>query len=303
MSWNFELVAGPFSSRLDSPTWDGRRVLFTQVDESKIWRYDPVSGQTTEFRRYTSRTTRLALSSDSILYGAQSGSRRIVKFNPNGSTNQLADRIDGLYHNHPFDLDVDSHGQVWFSDPYSPIPTPGPQIFPTLDFCAILRQERSESESREWVIRRMTSDTTNPSAILLSKDEQTLYVMDQQRNSSESGELRAYPVNADGSLGKPRILQTFKSYSQGHRCGVAGMCLDRQGNIVASGNLNTDNEGSAVYVYSPEGEVQDSHLVPVDQATNCGFGSHDLKSLYVTTESGKLYRINNSNLQGWTRFE
>ena len=81
------------------------------------------------------------------------------------------------------------------------------------------------------------------------------------------------------------------------------MCLDRQGNIVASGNLNTDDEGSAVYVYSPEGEVQDSHPVPVDQATNCGFGSHDLQNLYVTTESGKLYRVSNTDLQGWTRFE
>jgi gluconolactonase len=67
-------------------------------------------------------------SSDGILYGAQSGSRRIVKFNPDGSTNQLTDRINGPYHNHPFDLDVDSHGRIWFSDPYSPIPTPRPQL-------------------------------------------------------------------------------------------------------------------------------------------------------------------------------
>lgn len=303
MSWNFELVAGPFHSRIDSPTWDGRTILFTQVGESKIWKYNPASEETSEFRRYTSRTTRLALSSDGILYGAQSGSRRIVTFNPDGSTNQLADQIDDLYHNHPFDLDVDRHGQVWFSDPYSPIPTPGPQIFPTLDFCAILRQERSERESRGWVIRRMTSDTNNPGAILLSKDEQFLFVMERDQNSRECSELRAYPLKDDGSLGTPRILQTFKSDPQGHNCGVAGMCLDSEGNILACGTLNTGEKEPAVFVYSTEGTVQECHPVPADHPTNCGFGGPDLRSLYITTESGQLYRVSNTYRQGWTRFD
>jgi gluconolactonase len=298
VSWNFELVAGPFSSRIDSPTWDGRRVLFTQVDESKIWQYDPVSGETTEFRRYTSRTTRLAFSSDGILYGAQSGSRRIVTFNPDGSTNQLADRIDSLYHNHPLDLDVDRDGRIWFSDPYSPIPTPGPQIFQTLDFCAILRQEPSEGDSRKWVIRRMTSDTTNPGAILLSKDEQFLFVMERDQNSKEGSELRAYPLKDDGSLGTPKVLHTFKSDHQDHTDGVAGMCLDSEGNLLACGALNAGDGRAAVLVYSPEGAAQECHPVPADQPTNCGFGGPDLENLYITTESGKLYRVGNTNRQG-----
>ncbi|UCE63519.1 MAG: SMP-30/gluconolactonase/LRE family protein [Nitrospirota bacterium] len=301
MSWNFELVAGPFSSRIDSPTWDGQRVLFTQVEESKIWQYDPVSGETTEFRRYTSRTTRLALSSDGILYGAQSGSRRIVTFNPDGSTNQLADRIDGRYHNHPFDLDVDRHGRIWFSDPYSPIPTPGPQIFPTLDFCAILRQEPSNLKSRDWVIRRMTIDTINPGAILLSKDERDLYVMERDQRSSEESELRAYPLKEDGSLGRPKILQTFPCDPQDHSCSVAGMCLDSEGKIVACGTMNTGDEGSAVFVLSPDGVVQERYPVPGDQPTSCGFGDPDLQSLYITTENGKLYRVSNTDRQGLIR--
>ena len=298
MSWSFELVAGPFNSRIDSPTWDGRRVLFTQVDDSKIWQYDPVSGGTTEFRRYTSRTTRLALSLDGTLYGAQSGSRRIVTFNSDGSTNQLQDQIDGRYHNHPFDLDVDRHGRIWFSDPYSPIPTPGPQIFPPLDFCAILRQEPSDGQNPEWVIRRMTIDTTNPGAILLSKDEHDLYVMERDQPSSEGCELRAYPLKEDESLGTPKILQTFKGDHPEHYCGVAGMCLDSKGHIIACGSLNTGDEGSGVFVLSPDGVVQEWYPMPGDQPTSCGFGNPDRQSLYITTETGKLYRVGNTNRQG-----
>lgn len=301
MSWNFELVAGPLRSPIDSPTWDGRSMLFTQVDESKIWQYDPVSRETTEFRRYTSRTTRLVFSSNDILYGAQNGSRRIVTFKPDGSTNQLADRIDGLYHNHPFDLDVDRHGRIWFSDPYSLIPAPGPQIFPPLDFCAILRQEPSGRDGQDWVIRRMTIDTTNPGALLLSSDEQDLYVMERDQHSSEGCELRAYPLKEDGSLGTPRILQTFKGDHPDHTCGVSGMCLDRKGHIIACGSLNTGDERSGVFVLSPDGVVQEWYPVPGDQPTSCGFGDPDLQSLYITTETGKLYRVGNTNRQGWTR--
>ena len=303
MSWKFELVAGPFSSAIDCPTWDGQKVLFTQIDESKIWQFNPASGQTSEFRGYTSRTTRLVISSNGVLYGAQSGSRRIVQFNKDGSTNQLADRIDGLYHNHPFDLDVDRQGRIWFSDPYSSIRTPGPQIFPPLEFCAVLRQEPSRDQNSQWVIRRMTSDTTNPGAILLSKDEQSLYVMEWDNHTGNGSELRAYPLHAGGSLGTPTVLERFLQHSQDARKGVSGMCLDREGNIIACGILNTGDGEPAVCIYSPSGALQESHPVPGDHPTHCGFGGPDLQCLYVTTKSGNLFRIDNTNRQGQTRFE
>ena len=298
MNWNFKMVAGPFRSAIDSPTWDGRKVLFTQIDESKIWQYDPDSGESSEFRRYTSRTTRLVVSLEGILYGAQSGSRRIVQFNQDGSTNQLADRVDDLYHNHPFDLDVDHHGRIWFSDPYSSIPAPGPQIFPPLDFCAVLRQEPSHGESRQWVIRRMTSDTNNPGAILLSKYEQFLYVMEWNSHSGNGSELRAYPLQDDGSLETPTILQTFSHHSQESGTGLSGMCLDSEGNIIACGRSNAGDGEPTVFVYSPNGALQEHHPVPGDHPTNCGFGGPDLQSLYVTTQTGKLFRIDNTNRQG-----
>jgi sugar lactone lactonase YvrE len=81
------------------------------------------------------------------------------------------------------------------------------------------------------------------------------------------------------------------------------MCLDREGNIVACRNLNTGDDGASICVFSPEGAVQECHLVPGDQPTNCGFGDPDLGSLYITTESGKLYRVSNTNRQGWSGFE
>ena len=49
MSWNFELVAGPYGGTTEGPVWDGQAVLFTNIPNNRILRYDPKTGQTTEY--------------------------------------------------------------------------------------------------------------------------------------------------------------------------------------------------------------------------------------------------------------
>ena len=53
-----------------------------------------------------------------------------------------------------------------------------------------------------------------------------------------------------------------------------------------------------IYVFSPEGRVLETHLVPDTGPTNCAFGDTDLATLYVTTSEGHLYRIRNTGRQG-----
>ncbi|MFQ5873149.1 MAG: SMP-30/gluconolactonase/LRE family protein, partial [Dehalococcoidia bacterium] len=103
MEWNFELVAGPYGGTTEGPAWDGEALLFTFIPGSRLLRHDPRSGETTDFRRYTNRTNGLAFSADGQLYGCQSGSRRIVRFNADGSTSLLEYRLNGHFHNHPND--------------------------------------------------------------------------------------------------------------------------------------------------------------------------------------------------------
>ena len=60
MSWEFELVAGPYGETTEGPTWDGESLLFTHIIESRIMRYDPQTGSCTEHRTGTHRTNGLA---------------------------------------------------------------------------------------------------------------------------------------------------------------------------------------------------------------------------------------------------
>ena len=75
MSWEFELVAGPYGETTEGPAWDGQALLFTHIIESRIMRYDPQTGSCTEHRTGTHRTNGLAFDSSGNLYGCCSGRR------------------------------------------------------------------------------------------------------------------------------------------------------------------------------------------------------------------------------------
>src|SRR6266516_4728934 len=83
-------------------------MLFSAVAEGRILRYDAASGKVSEFRKYTNRTNGLAFAPGGALYGCQEGSRRVVHFAADGSTSTTGFLLEGLYHNQPNNLAIDS---------------------------------------------------------------------------------------------------------------------------------------------------------------------------------------------------
>ena len=116
MSWEFELVAGPYGGTTEGPAWDGQALLFTDIPSSRIMRYDPDSGECTEWATGTENTNGLNFDSQGNLYGCSGGGRRILRFNADGSTTSLPHLLDGKAHNRPNDLAIDRKGRIWFTD-------------------------------------------------------------------------------------------------------------------------------------------------------------------------------------------
>jgi gluconolactonase len=143
---------------------------------------------------------------------------------------------------------------------------------------------RLDPDGSGWAIRRLTFDTTRPNGLALSPDERTLYVAQSEYGADRKRELRAYPVRDDGSLGPHRVLHNFYP----HR-GIDGMCLDREGNIVATAGWQESGPGPMIYVFAPNGRVLETHPVPDDRPTNCCFGGPEMETLFVTTGAGSLY--------------
>jgi gluconolactonase len=294
MSWEFELVAGPFGGTTEGPVWDGEAVLFTHIPASRILRYDPRSGQTTEYFTGVNHTNGLCFGPQGDLYGCQQGGRRIVRFEKDRKTiTSLPHLLEGKRHNNPNDLAVDKQGRIWFTDPYSGIANSGPQ---ELGHMSVLRLDAKGDD--QWELKRATTDITRPNGVLVSRDQKTLYVAQSDYGLDRRRELRAYPINEDGSLGSYITLHTFGVDHRGAQRGVDGMTLDTEGNIIVCAGWEQAGPGPMIYVFSPTGRVLATHPLRVDRPTNCCFGGPDMKTLYVTTGGGHLLRARTEHT-GW----
>ena len=294
MEW--ELVAGPFDRLTEGPVWNGRSLLFTHIPASRIMSYDPERGECTVYREGTNHTNGLAFSADGSLYGCCSGGRSIVRFDPDGTTTTIADQVDGQKLNTPNDLATDRQGRIWFTNPWN-AGNIDPSEREELDNRSVLRADPQPDGT--YNVSRVTFDTTMANGILVSIDQRTLYVAESNSDAMHlDRELRAYPINEDGSLGPYQVLHTFgKDRNAVHR-GIDGMCLDVDGNIVTTAGWPQGGPGPMIYVFSPAGRVLETHPVPALRPTNCCFGGPDRATLYVTSTDGHFFRVETDRV-GW----
>ena len=300
MSWRFELLARPFGGVTEGPLWDGSSILFTHIATSRIMRYAPESGQITEWRTGTNHTNGLAFDAEGRIFGCCSGGRAILRFDSDGKNFAVADRMDGQRLNTHNDLAVDRQGRIWFTNPWND-GNIDPSEQEELDNRSVLRADPQNDGS--YAVARVTFDTTMPNGVLVSIDGGTLYVAESNStDSTRDRELRAYPINDDGSLGHYTVLHTFgKDASMdgsGVHRGIDGMCLDVDGNIVAAAGWPQAGPGPLIYVFSPCGRVLETHPVPCSRPTNCCFGGADMTTLYVTSAEGHFFKAQ-TNRVGW----
>jgi gluconolactonase len=257
-------------------------LLFTDIPSSRIMRYTPSSGECVVFISGTNEANGMTLDRHGRHYVCEGGmrtavGRRIVRYLSDGRREVLADRFEGKKLNEPNDLIVDSLGRVWFTDPCY-----GDRSKMELDHESVYRLDPRPDGT--YAIARVTFDITRPNGLLLSPDGRTLYVAESPSAPDGIRQLRAYPVDPDGSLGRCSMLQDF-----GPDRGIDGMRIDNEGNIIATAGWTRGGPGPRIAVFSPTGQVLAEHALP-EPPTNCCFGDDDLRTLYVTTLEGSLFR-------------
>ncbi len=279
MSWEFEVLAEPMGLT-EGPAWDGSGLLFTNIPNSRVMRYDAAGGEISVIRTGTNNANGLMLDVSGQLYACEGGNgRRMVRYEKNGGVTVLCDNYQGKRLNSPNDLAIDSQGRIWFTDPrYG-----GYRDDMELDHESVFRIEQQADGT--WMPTRMTFDTTSPNGLLLSPDERTLYVAESKYGEGQKRELRAYPILEDGTLGQYAVLHNFYP----HR-GIDGMCLDSDGNLIATAGWEESGPGGMIYVFAPNGRVLETHPLPCNRPTNCTFGGPELRDLYVTSIEGHLLR-------------
>ena len=284
MAWQFEVLLEPIGLT-EGPVWDGRFLFFTNIVNSRIFRFDPESGGFTVWREGTNEANGLMLDANGVINACEGGGRRIVQYPDGGETIVLCAEFEGSRLNSPNDLAIDSRGRVWFTDPrYGDF-----RDDMELDHESVYRLDPQPDGS--WNPVRVTYDTTAPNGLLLSPDEETLYVAQSKNGEGQKRELWAYPIVEGGTGQESRIVGDFKVLHNfyPHR-GVDGMCLDVDGNIIATAGWGESGPGGMIYVFAPDGRVLETHPVPCDSPTNCAFAGPDLRDLYVTSTEGHLLK-------------
>jgi len=296
MSWQFELIAGPYGGVTEGPAWDGSALLFTHIPASRIMRFDPATGEVSVHREGTNCANGLNFDAQGCLYGCEGGAtiatRRVVRYDDDGVT-VLSHGYGGKRFNIPNDLAFDLDGGLWFTDPYYEGAAGSwskDRANKELDHDSVYRLDPQPDGA--WKTTRVTFDTTRPNGLLFSLDYTTLYVAQSGRREDETRQLRAYPVQADGSLGQAQVLHDF-----GENRGIDGMVLDTEGNIVATAGWELGGPGPSIYVFAPDGKVIERHPVAANRPTNCTFAGPNITTLYVTSTDGHLFRTQ-TNRQG-----
>lgn len=282
--WKFEQIAR-HDNLTEGPAWDGYGLLYSECAASLTWRYDPSTKRRSIWRQDTNGANGMVFDRRGRLFACEGEGRRIVEYKDGEPTIVVVDRFDGKQFNEPNDLAVDPTGRIWFTDPnYGGRPM-------QLDSESVYRADPLPGDG--WKVACVTQDTVRPNGILVSPDGTELYVAESPRPPEASRQLRAYPIGSNGALGTHRVLHDF-----GPHRGIDGMCLDVDGNIIATAGFKQSGPGPMIYIFTPTGRVLETHPVPADRPTNCTFAETRLDVLYVTCGGGELFRVENTGRRG-----
>ncbi len=265
-----EKLAGGFAFT-EGPVWTREGVLlFSDIPNNVIRKWDPRSGAVSDFRRPSANTNGNTLDAQGRLVCCEHAGRRVSRREANGEYSTLVDRYDGKRLNSPNDVVYKSNGSLYFTDP--PYGLPGQDRDPA--------KELPHNGVYRWMDGRLTLLTTElmrPNGLAFSPDEKTLYVA----NSDGARKIwMAYPVKADGTLGAGRV---FFDVTSSKEDGLPdGMKVDREGHLYCTGP-------GGVWVFDPHGKHLGT-IRPAEVPANCHWGDADGKALYMTARTG-LYRI------------
>lgn len=277
----FEVVAGPFSFT-EGPVWDGTRIVFTDIPPSRILAFDPATDSTEVLIENTGKSNGLALDSAGRLHACQDGGRQVVRYEVDGTHTVVAAEFEGRRLNSPNDLAIDRRGNIWFSDP---------RYGPKRDDLELDHESvylATPASDGGFDLRRATHNTTRPNGVLLSHDERTLFVAQTHMPPpAECRELRAYPINADLTLGSYDLIHDF-----GDHRGVDGMTLAPDGSLLVACGWGKSGPGPRIAVFGPDRELKIEYPTDANPSNLC-FGGPDGRDLYVTGASGCLWRMPN----------
>ncbi|MBV8167516.1 MAG: SMP-30/gluconolactonase/LRE family protein, partial [Alphaproteobacteria bacterium] len=125
----FDKVKPPFQAAVErlmfgcrwaeGPVWmgDHRCVLWSDIPNNRILKWDEETGQTTVYRKPSNYSNGLTRDRQGRLLTCEHDTRRVTRTEYDGTITVIADTFDGKPLNSPNDIVCKSDGSIWFTDP------------------------------------------------------------------------------------------------------------------------------------------------------------------------------------------
>jgi gluconolactonase len=267
----------------EGPVWigDGRYVLWSDIPNNRIMRWDEETGRVSEFRKPSNYANGNTRDRQGRLVTCEHGGRRVVRTEYDGSITVILDKFDGKPLNSPNDVVVKSDGSVWFTDPPFGIGGnyEGHQATPELP----MNVYRVDAGGQATVV---APNLRGPNGLGFSPDESKLYIVESRATPNRT--ILVYDVTEGGT--KLANGRTFIDAGPGT---PDGFRVDVDGNLWCGWGMGSE-ELDGVVVYSPAGKLIGRIKLP-ERCANVCFGgakrnrlfmaaSQSLYSLYVGTQ-------------------
>ncbi|GAB3640233.1 SMP-30/gluconolactonase/LRE family protein [Spirosoma arcticum] len=275
-----EIIASGFG-HLEGPVWvkDSNLLLVNDTKAQITYKWSPTEGLS-KFVEHTGYTGRLPYGEKPGSNGmtvdgrgriivCDHGDRRIaaMPLRGKGGKQTLTDNVAGKRYNSPNDVVAHPNGSLYFTDPPYGLPLKADD--PT-------RESTSNGVYRltaTGTATLLTDDVLLPNGLTFSPDYKTLYVA---QSDSTKPLIMAFPILADGSLGKGRVYFNGASLPKLRPKEVFdGLKADQGGNLWATGR-------GGVLVIAPTGKLL-GRIDTGEVVANCAWGD-DGRTLYIASE-------------------
>jgi gluconolactonase len=262
----------------EGPVWfgDGRYLLWSDIPNNRIMRWDEATGTVGEFRKPSNFANGNSRDRHGRLLTCEHAGRRVTRTEYDGRLTVLATQWDGKPLNSPNDIVCKSDGSIWFTDPPFGIlhhyeGNAAKQELPTNLY---------RIDPRTGKLAVMAGDLNRPNGLAFSPDESKLYVGE---NGVTPRKVHVYDVVGGGTkLGtKKQFLDCGPGTVDGFRC-------DTDGNLWCGWGMGSD-ELDGVMVFNPAGKPIGRVQLP-ERCANLCFGGVARNRLFMAA-SQSVYAL------------
>jgi gluconolactonase len=279
----------------EGPAWNsaGRYLVFSDIPNDRHLRWLEEDGHIGVFHAPSNYANGNTFDYEGRLLSCEHNTRRVVRYEHNGSVTVIAERWQGKPLNGPNDIVVHPDGAIWFTDP-------GYGILGNYE------GHKDKLELKEALYRvdktgrmeLLTDQEYKANGLCFSPDYKKLYVCDTGFTHYPDAPkvIKVYDVADERALRYGKVFVNMDLPGKG--AGLAdGIRADTEGNIWAgSGWVGAGYDG--VHIFAPEGKRIGMILLPEICANLCFGGarrnrlfmaaSQSLYSLYVETTGAHI---------------